>query len=347
MLQSILEDYSQRLITRYGDKLSKDQYSALNAMTRCKQESTNELFVQCQQCDYSTRVPQSCGHRSCNQCQNHSTQQWLDRQLHKQLPVNYFMATFTLPSELRSTAMQQPKIVFNLLIQSAASTLKRFGLNEKNFNAELGLCVVLHTHTRRLDYHPHVHIVIPGGGIHKARKEWRKIKGKYLFNGRSLAKVFRAEFLQQLKEAGITVPITPKQWVTQCKKVGKGTQALTYLARYLYRGVISNKNIIHDDGTHVTFQYKDSKTKEWKTRTLAGETFIFLLLQHVLPKGFRRARDYGYLHGNAKRTLKIIQWVLKVEPPPKLEKRRAEFSCKHCNGIMHASGIILARASPR
>lgn len=257
------------------------------------------------------------------------------------------MATFTLPSELRSTAMQQPKIVFNLLIQSAASTLKRFGLNEKNFNAELGLCVVLHTHTRRLDYHPHVHIVIPGGGIHKARKEWRKIKGKYLFNGRSLAKVFRAEFLQQLKEAGITVPITPKQWVTQCKKVGKGTQALTYLARYLYRGVISNKNIIHDDGTHVTFQYKDSKTKEWKTRTLAGETFIFLLLQHVLPKGFRRARDYGYLHGNAKRTLKIIQWVLKVEPPPKLEKRRAEFSCKHCNGIMHVSGIILARASPR
>ena len=190
MLQSILTDYSQRLITRYGDKLSKDQYSALNAMTRCKQESTNELFVQCQQCDYSTRVPQSCGHRSCNQCQNHSTQQWLDRQLHKQLPVNYFMATFTLPSELRSTAMQQPKIVFNLLIQSAASTLKRFGLNEKNFNAELGLCVVLHTHTRRLDYHPHVHIVIPGGGIHKARKEWRKIKGKYLFNGRSLAKVF-------------------------------------------------------------------------------------------------------------------------------------------------------------
>ena len=267
MLQSILANYSHRLINRYGDKLNKDQYSALNAMTRCKQESTNELFVQCQQCDYSVRVPQSCGHRSCNQCQNHSTQQWLDRQLHKQLPVNYFMATFTLPSELRSTAMQHPKIVFNLLIQSAVSTLKRFGLNEKNFNAELGLCVVLHTHTRRLDYHPHVHIVIPGGGIHKARNEWRKIKGKYLFNGRALAKVFRGEFLQQLKEAGITVPITPEQWVTQCKKVGKGTQALTYLARYLYRGVISNKNIIHDDGTHVTFQYKDSKTKEWKTRT--------------------------------------------------------------------------------
>ena len=94
---------------------------------------------------------------------------------------------------------------------NSSCDVKRFGLNEKNFNAELGLCVVLHTHTRRLDYHPHVHIVIPGGGIHKARNEWRKIKGKYLFNGRALAKVFRGEFLQQLKEAGITVPITPKR----------------------------------------------------------------------------------------------------------------------------------------
>lgn len=346
MLQSILAGYSDRLMTRYGEKLSKDQFNALNAMTRCKQESANELFVQCEQCEYSTLVPQSCGHRACNQCQNHSTQQWLDRQLQKQLPVNYFMATFTLPSELRSTAMQHPKTVFNLLIQSAASTLKRFGLNEKDLNAELGMCVVLHTHTRRLDYHPHVHIVIPGGGIHKARSQWRKIKGKYLFNGRALAKVFRGEFLHQLNQTDITVPNTPKQWVTQCKKVGKGTQALSYLARYLYRGVISNKNIIHDDGTHVTFQYKDNKTKRWETRTLAGETFIFLLLQHVLPKGFRRARDYGFLHGNAKRTLQIIQWVLKVEPPPKLEKRRAEFTCKQCSGIMHVSGIIRTRASP-
>jgi hypothetical protein len=223
----------------------------------------------------------------------------------------------------------------------AVSTLKSFGINKKNFESELGLCAVLHTHTRRLEYHPHVHIVVPGGGVHRQRKEWRLVRGKYLFNGNALAKVFRARFLKALSEEGLIPRNVPKKWVVQCQNVGKGKQALQYLSRYLYRGVISNKNIVRDDGKHITFRYTDSKTGAALTRTLRGEEFIWLILQHVLPKGFRRARDYGFLHGNAKALLRVVQWILRVHAPQadQLKQKIKSLACSHCNGEMRVIGI--------
>lgn len=142
------------------------------------------------------------------------------------------------------------------------------------------------------------------------------------------------------------LPSTPKRWVVHCKQVGRGKEALQYLARYLYRGVISDKNIIEDTGTAITFRYRDSQTQAFKKRTLSGEEFIALLLQHVLPKGFRRARDYGFLHGNAKALLNIVQWVLKVERPAPVAKERFSIKCPHCLGLMRVIGVSAARASP-
>ena len=314
-------------------------------MLGCRKGQYGELVLECNDCPARASALRSCGHRVCNQCQNQSTQAWLDKQLSKKLPVKYYMVTFTLPSELRDTAKRHSKEIYDSLIKSAAVTLKRFGLNKKNFNAELGLCTVLHTHTRRLDYHPHVHVVVPGGGMNKNRNEWRKIKGNYLFNGRALAKAFRGECLARLSELNIPLPKTPNKWIAQCQQIGHGEQALQYLARYLYRGVISNKNIVSNDGNSITFHYTDSQTGKRKKRTLEGETFIYLLLQHVLPKGFRRARDYGYLHGNAKRVMSILQWLFKIEIPVQ-EKTSNLKPCKYRNGTMKVSHIVLARASP-
>jgi len=208
------------------------------------------------------------------------------------------------------------------------------------------MTAVLHTHTRRLDYHPHVHVVVPGGGVNKRRNQWKKIKGKYLFNGFQLATVFRARLLKAIRQSGLTAPITPKKWVVQCKQVGRGLPALKYLSRYLYRGVISNQNIISDDGTHVTFRYKDSKTSTMKTRRLRGENFIALVLQHTLPKGFRRSRDYGFLHGNAKRLLKIVQWVLQVSIPKPDPAVRPRFICRQCQSLMSVIGFTRPNPSP-
>lgn len=245
-------------------------------------------------------------------------------------------------------AYSHQQTVYRLLIECAIHTLKKFGLNKKGFEAELGMCAVLHTHTRRLDYHPHVHIVIPGGGVHRHRKEWRKLDGDYLFNGRALASVFRGLFLTALAEQRLRYKTTPQKWIVHCTKVGRGKEALQYLSRYLYRGVIANRNIIADDGNSITFQYRDSKTKKWHTRTLLGETFLYLLLQHVLPKGFRRARDYGFLHGNAKRMMAIVQWVLKVhiDSTTETKKSTSRLVCPKCKNAMSVIGIRYIKPLP-
>lgn len=345
-LQEIVQRYRQSFTDQFGHTLSRDQWSALNAIEGCRQGQYGEMQWRCQSCPHSAQTPRSCGHRACNLCQDQSTQAWLERQEEKRLPVNYYMVTFTLPKELRAVARQHRSLCYDLLMRCAAQTLKTFAQNDKTLGGELGFCSVLHTHTRRLDYHPHVHIVVPGGAVNKGRRQWCKVRGRYLFNGRALAKAFRGAFLHALAQAGFARLRTPKKWVAQCKRVGKGSEALRYLARYLYRGVISNANILADDGHSVTFRYRDAETHQWKTRIETGERFIALLLQHCLPKGFRRARDYGYLHGNAKATLNLLQWVLRVAKPKPRAKKMASLPCPHCRAAMYVTGILYPKEQP-
>lgn len=333
-LASIITRYRDRHQLHYGSSTTPNQWSALNAILGCRSGQYGEVALACSACPWNVSYQRSCGHRSCNQCQHQSTTQWLERQERKLLPVNYFMVTFTLPRQLRPLAKTHQAIIYPLLITRAVATLKTFGLNEKGFHAELGMTAILHTHTRRLDYHPHVHIMVPSGGINTKRTEWRKIKGDYLFNSFKLAAAFRGAMLKAIENTGLWIPATPKKWVAHCKKVGRGLPALQYLSRYLYRGVISHKNIIDDDGTYVTFQYTDSETNTLKTRRVPGEQFIALILQHTLPKGFRRSRDYGFLHGNAKRLLKIVQWVLKIPAAIEAAIPRKKAMCKKCNSRM-------------
>jgi hypothetical protein len=340
---TIAARYLARYKTTHGRSASPDQWSALNAILGCRTEQYGQMQLSCDACSWRTDRYLSCGHRCCSRCQNHCTTQWLQRQTAKLLPVDYFMVTLTLPFELRTLAKANQKVIYALMFQMAVSTLKDFGLNDKGLAAELAMTAVLHTHTRRLDYHPHVHVVVPGGGVNTRRNEWRKLKGKYLFNGFQLATVFRARLLKAIRAAGLTPPSTPKKWVVQCQKVGTGLPAIKYLSRYLYRGVISNHNIIADDGTQVTFRYKDSNTNTMKTRQLRGEDFIALVLQHTLPKGFRRARDYGFLHGNAKQLLKRVQWLLQVVIPIIDVARRPRFICKQCRSLMSVVGITRLR----
>lgn len=345
LLQSLIQQYKPLLIKHYAGQISPHQWQALHALQRCRTRDSGELQMQCTQCEQHQWQPLSCGHRSCPMCQNHEATQWLDRQKKKQLPVDYFMATFTLPSQLRTLTKQHQRIIYNLFFACVSSTLKDFGLNPDRLGAEMGFTAVLHTHSRKLDYHPHIHVVIAGGGVDKKRRQWKKIRGQYLFNEFALAKVFRARFIDALKSAGFTVPaITPRKWVANVRHVGDGLPALKYLSRYLYRGVISEKNIIANKEGQVTFKYTDSQTKKTETRTLKGETFLYLLLQHVLPTGFRRVRDYGFLHANAKRLLALVHWVLKVCIEEKPPRSRPVFKCKQCQSPMVIKSI--RQASP-
>jgi len=195
--------------------------------------------------------------------------------------------------------------------------------------------MVLHTTSRRLNFHPHIHAVVPGGGVDKRMRQWKRVKSDYLFNHKALSKVFRGRFLAGLKEAGFHIPEnTPAKWVVDCSEAGKGISALKYLSRYLYRGVIREKNILLNENGFITFRYIDSHTGQTKYRKLAGEDFLQLIVQHVLPRGFRRVRDYGFLHGNAKRLRSLIQLILRVIILPVKPRSRPAFKCSCCKSDM-------------
>ena len=206
-IASIINEYYDAFSSRYGDTVLPSQMKALDAMRHCRTPAAGELYVRCSDCDHAEWRPLSCGNRNCPQCQNHESSQWIDRQQNKLLPVQYFMVTFTLPCEFRAMAYRYQKIVYSILFSCVAGILKDFGLNPRHLGAEIGMTMVLHTHNRRLDFHPHIHVVVPGGGVDKRRRQWKKKKGRYLFNQKALAKVFRARFLDALNKAALPVPM--------------------------------------------------------------------------------------------------------------------------------------------
>ena len=334
-MATIIKQYYNNYLAKHGQKALPSHLKTLNAIRRCRTACSGELYVKCPECDHSEWRPLSCGNRHCPKCQNHAASQWIDKQQMKLLPVPYFMVTFTLPRELRALIYHHQKLTYALLFNCVASTLKSFGLNPKHLGAEIGTTMVLHTNSRKLDFHPHIHAVVPGGGIDKGNRLWKRVKSKYLFNHKALAKVFRGRFLAGLKEGGLrTLKNTPAKWVVDCTKAGQGISALKYLSRYLYRGVISEDNIVSNHNGHITFKYIDSSTGDTKYRELKGEDFLQLIVQHVLPRGFRRVRDYGFLHGNAKKIRTLIQLILRVTILPIKPRQRPAFKCSCCKSDM-------------
>jgi len=346
-LAPLIAQYQQVLEERFGDRLLPGHRRALCAMQRCRTPQSGQVRWGCQNCDHHRDHPLSCGHRSCPQCQNQAASQWLDRQRAKLLPVDYFMVTFTLPAQLRSLAWRHQRVVYGLLFEAAVSTLKDFGLNPDKLGAELAMTAVLHTHARDKSFHPHVHLVVPGGGVHRLRRCWKKLKGRYLFNAFALARVFRARMLDGLNRAELKPPgYLPKQWVADCRRVGRGEPALEYLSRYLYRGVIAERDILSHRNGKVTFRYVESETGATRTRTLDGADFLWLIVQHVLPKGLRRVRDYGFLHGNAKKLLRLVQLILKVNLAPRSKPRKTRPACPGCGQPMQVTSISRLRWQP-
>jgi hypothetical protein len=346
-LASLIRCYQDDLEQRYGDQLLPGHRRAMTAMLRCRTAQAGQVHWACRGCDQHQHHPLSCGHRSCPQCQNQEATRWLDRQRAKLLPVDYFMVTFTLPAPLRALAWRHQTVVYGLIFEGAVSTLGDFGLHPNKLGAELGMTAVLHTHARDKGFHPHVHIIVPGGGVNRLRRCWKKVKGKYLFSQRALATVFRARVLDGLNRARLTIPGNmPARWVVDCRRVGRGAPALEYLSRYLYRGVIAERDILANRNGQVTFRYVESRTGETRARTLEGADFLWLILQHVLPKGFRRVRDYGFLHGNAKKLLGLVQLILHVALPFPVETNRPQRACPQCGQPMNIISIIRPHWQP-
>lgn len=263
------------------------------------------------------------------------------------MPVLYFLVTFTIPAEMRPLFWAHQKVAYDLLIKTAWQTIDSFARRDPNLKGKIGAHGVLHTNNRRLDYHPHVHMLVPAGAINTETKLWQSKKDGYLFNEFNLARVFRGKWFDAMKRVGLSVKETlPKEWVVNCKAVGGGEKALIYLGKYLYRGVLPEKNIISDTNGIVTFQYVDNEGQEM-TRSLPGGEFLWLLLLHVLPRRFRRVRDFGLLHANAKRLVQIVQLILNVRLPwPKPPREKTPILCPKCGGLMQILAVRLRVDSP-
>ena len=333
-LIDIIQRVESDFLNTYEASLLPSQRHALASFQRCRTTLAAQMKVQCEACCKTEYLPHFCGHRSCPHCQAHESQRWIAQQQAKLLPVDYFMLTFTLPKEWRTLVWQQQKLLYDLLMKSAWETINTFSQHDKTLKGNAGAVAVLHTHNRRLDFHPHVHMVVPSGAINAKQQRWRIKKTKYLFNHKALAKVFRAKMLDGITKLGLSVPkgIMDK-WVVDCKQVGSGAKAIAYLGRYLYRGVLQEKDILSCDDQHVRFRYIDSKTKKKQTRTVTGVEFLRLLLQHILPKGFRRARNFGFLHPNCKRQITLLQILLRVRLHAITITPRPMMICACCGGI--------------
>jgi hypothetical protein len=337
-LASILREQQSNLLRDYGARMHTVHHRAIEHILACHTAQCGEIHSHCQTCQRDTVQYCSCGDRFCPACQHSANSDWLARQQQKLLPVHYYLVTFTVPRQLRPFIWHHQRWAYKALFDCAVATLQAFFMRDKKLQGNAGLTAVLHTHARNLDYHPHVHLIVPAGCLNPSHKIWRQKPGKYLFKADNLAKVFRAKCIHALTQAGYRLPDQcPKKWNADCEHVGSGHSALTYLARYLYRGVISENNILSYQQGMVTFRYKNSTTKQYQRITEPAVNFLWRVLQHVLPKGFRRTRDYGFLHGNAKRTLLRIQLLLKVRLLPSPKRQLSKKCCNHCQGPLQIS----------
>jgi hypothetical protein len=345
LLSSIINEFEDQFLVKYKNNILPGHKKALQAMKLCRKEHGPHMLARCtnHNCGQMTYIPHSCGHRNCPHCQNHENWQWIENQLSKRLPAQYYLITFTLPSQLQELAWKNQKKIYSLMFACVQDVLKTFTKNDKKLQGIPGFTTILHTHSRSLDYHPHIHIVMPGASINKKTGLWRVKPSDYLFSHVALAKVFRAKLLEKIVDNNLQAPKTcPKQWVVDCKNVGNGDKALIYLGKYLYKGVIQEKDILKCENGMVTFRFLQSKTKQYQIKTVAGEYFLYLLMLHVLPKGFRRTRCYGFLHPCSKKLIMFLQVVLRVNPFRMLKKikQRAKITCPVCGARME---IILTR----
>lgn len=294
------------------------QQKTLRAIEHCRTAALGGHVDACNACGIVSISYNSCRNRHCPKCQGHKREEWIQKRQGDLLPCTYYHVVFTLPQELNPLAMHQPKVVYDALFASVWTTLNQFGNTAK---VQLGMIAVLHTWGQNLSLHPHLHCIVPGGGV-AINGQWKKQlrSNKYLFDVKSLSKVFRAKYVQQLRTNGIDDKVLlnslfSKDWVVYAKRpFGGPKQVIEYLGRYTHKVAISNHRIKEVNADKVTFGYKDYKAAGVaKQMTLSNEEFIRRFVQHILPPRFVRIRHYGILSSSWKRgKLLALQQQLKV-----------------------------------
>jgi hypothetical protein len=319
---------------------------------QCRTPSLGGQLYYCAQCDQQRYSYHSCKNRHCPKCQNEQANEWLQEQKELLLPTHHFLVTFTLPAELRPLARRHQKTIYNLLFRASSATLLQLAQDPRFVGARLAMVGVLHTWTRQLLYHPHVHYLVTGGGLTNDC-HWRAARKDFLVPVKALSLIFRAKFRDALKKTALFALVPPclwrKDWVVHSEPVGSGEQAFKYLAPYIFRVAISNNRILKLQHGAVTFSYKESATDQLKRCTVSAEEFIRRFLQHVLPKRFIKVRYYGLLSPAQRQLLQKARQLLSANTTKlngevlKPIQPRSLLSCPQCRGPLTLLGPLAPR----
>jgi hypothetical protein len=365
--------------------LSLGQLKVMSAIEQCRSAALGGHALRCPGCDDIQIAYNSCRNRHCPKCQARTAQRWLEARQADLLPVDYYHVVFTLPAPVSAIAYYNKDVIYSLLFEVAAETLRTIAADPKHLGARIGVTLVLHTWGSAMTHHPHVHGIVPGGGLALDDDDrWVACRPGFFLPVRVLSRLFRRRFLEQLhlayrsgqlqffdeyahladaaSFANWLVPLRQCEWVVYAKRPFAGPAAvLAYLSRYTHRVAISNRRLVSFDERGVTFRWKDYRAKaktRYKTMTLGATEFMRRFLLHILPTGFHRIRHYGLL-ANAGRAhhLAAARALLQPAPPIDTAARSAQpapvaalaptFICRHCGAAMIVMGILARQPTIR
>jgi hypothetical protein len=321
-LADVVRRFGPQYVSQYGQGMMPSQKRALSDIAACCTQELGGRLYRCDDCDDTFWHYHCCRNRACPKCHASQTQQWLEQRQAELLPCDYFHAVVTVPSQLRTAFRRNQKLLYGLLMQVSATAIKDLCGDKRHLGALPGMLAVLHTWNGQLGYHPHVHLLITGGGITADGQHWEPARGEFLVPVAVLSRKIAAQFSAALKAAApavfadIPASVWQREWVSFCKHYGSGNEAvLSYLSRYVFRTAISNARILNMDQSHVTFRWKDRSISAWRVERVPGVEFLRRFLQHVLPRGFHKVRYYG-LWNPSKREQSYRAWVLLILTTP-------------------------------
>ena len=313
-IAEIFAAHGPEYIERYPN-LPHAHHKAIHAILNCRTGPYGHSLYQCPRCGGRHRVNHSCGNRHCPQCQHHKTWQWLHTQLAQQLPGPHFLLTFTVPEAIRACIRSYPRPASQAMFTASSEALKRLAQDARFIGTDLpGFPGILHTWGRQLQYHPHIHSIVPGGGLSKQRDAWLPSRANFSVPVKALSPVYRAIFKAEMTKAGLQEQIDPHvwhmPWNVHSQANPNGAISLQYLAPSVFKVAISNRRLVCLKAHSVTFTYRKPGSVRPRTTRLDVIEFIRRFLQHVLPAGFMKVRHFGFMNASCRVKTDVIRQLI-------------------------------------
>ena len=320
-LADIVRAAGPAYLATHAGALLPSHRRALTDIVTCRTAALGGSLYRCDDCGAFDYRYHSCRNRHCPKCQADRAQRWLERVRTRLLPCDHYLLTFTLPAPLRAVAQRHQRVVYGALLREAAASVQTVAEDRAWVGGTPGILAVLHTWSRTLDYHPHVHLLVTAGGLTPDGVAWiRPAHRRFLLPGYVLSPIFRAKMREALTTAGIGAGIDARvwqqRWTVHVEHVGAGDHATMYLSRYVYRVALTNQRLHRFADGRVTFQYTHARTHTTRSLTLPVEEFLTRVLRHVLPRGFTKVRWFGLLSASRRADLERARTILTRQPPP-------------------------------